>query len=346
MVHPARRVSPSGPGPCRADISLLKAPSSASRVSSRALISGFCSSTLLPEVCFPATRCPRTRTTSTSLLEGIPGLFCGLFLSLVHTHTDTDTHTHTQGKIRSDKACRWKLGNGAIIVSHVILIQLLCMDFRVQLLKVLCHFQQRMGQPWERMRVMTWQQRYLQRWKSKWGKTSGKLVRNAKSSKEKFSFLETWYSWFSSVLILNKFTLVFIWQNTMTTSLPFLPRQTFKEHRRYVGKPIITKIINKKIEMLKSKHIKQYLLLNAETLFRFYPMFLAETLEKIKILTSLLISKASTSSGLMTCAAECCLGERDETITCSRLSVWCWTTPWSWTFPRSAADGLFCILFV
>lgn len=35
----------------------------------------------------------------------------------------THMHTHTQGKIRSDKACRWKLGNGAIIVSHVILIQ-------------------------------------------------------------------------------------------------------------------------------------------------------------------------------------------------------------------------------
>lgn len=35
--------------------------------------------------------------------------------------------------------------------------------------------------------------------------------------------------------------------------------------------------------MLKSKHIKQYLLLNAETLFNFYPMFWADTLEKIKI---------------------------------------------------------------
>lgn len=118
-VHPAREVSPSGPGPCRADISLLKAPSSASRASSRALSSGFCSSTLLPEVSSPSTRCPGTRTTSTALLEGHPGSFCALFLSLVHTHA----HTHMQGKIRSDKACRWKLGNGAIIVSHVILIQ-------------------------------------------------------------------------------------------------------------------------------------------------------------------------------------------------------------------------------
>lgn len=102
---------------------------------------------------------------------------------------------------------------------------------------------------------------------------------------------------------------------------------------------------NKIIKTLKSKHITQYLLLNAEALFHFYPMYWAETLEKIKdkILRSFLISKVSPSSGLMTCTAESCLGQRDETITCSRLSVWCWTTPWSWTFPRSAPKELCCI---
>lgn len=96
-THPARKASPSGPGPCRADISLLKAPSSVSRTSSRALSSGFCSSTLLPEDFIAAIRCPGTRTTSTSLLEGLPGSFCGLFLSLVHTHA----HTHT-GRVKLD----------------------------------------------------------------------------------------------------------------------------------------------------------------------------------------------------------------------------------------------------
>lgn len=78
--------------------------------------------------------------------------------------------------------------------------------------------------------------------------------------------------------------------------------------------------------------------------FLFFPLVLNKDFgKKDIILWSLLISKFSLNSSLMTSTAEFSLGERDEILTCSRFSLLCWTTPWSWTFPRSVTDGLFFI---
>lgn len=76
---------------------------------------------------FPSCHQMPTDQNHLHITSGEPPLLVLWLFSLPRAHTCT--HTHTEGKIRSDKACRWKLGNAAIIVSHVILIQAFVQGF-------------------------------------------------------------------------------------------------------------------------------------------------------------------------------------------------------------------------